>query len=113
MEIPQTLGDRLRSAMKRANVRNQAVADVAGVHVKTVSKWLSDSQVPDAAALDAAAGLLRVSSSWLRYGDPIPTMRTSDASDAWGAAFREGRRSALRELRAWLESEEKRLGPET
>lgn len=68
LAIPETLGERLRSAMRRANVRNQAVADAGGVHVKTVSKWLSDAQVPDAEALDAVAKLLSVNPSWLRYG---------------------------------------------
>lgn len=99
--------------MRKRRLRNPEVAAAVGKSPGTISKWRGGHQTPDD---DDTIGLLAetlgVSRSWLRYGDSVPTMRVSEASDAWGAAFREGRRSALRELRAWLESEEKRLGPE-
>lgn len=59
--------------MKRAGVRNQAVADAAGVHLKTVSHWLADRYVPDEERLAPVAELLGVSVPWLRYGDEAPS----------------------------------------
>jgi len=110
----ESFGDRLVAAQRKRRVTNAEIADAVGKSLGTVSKWRHGHQEPDdEATWDALASLLGRSKSWLRYGDPIPTVRTNDSSDAWGTAFREGRRSVLRELRAWLESEEKRLGPET
>lgn len=110
----ETFADRLVVAMRTKRVSNPEVARAVGKSLGTVSKWRGGYQQPDdEATWDTLAQLLGRSKSWLRYGDDIPTMRTNDAGDAWATAFREGRRSVLRELRAWLESEERRLGPET
>lgn len=68
MPPSQTLGERLKAAMRRKGVRNPEVAQVAGVHLKTVSKWLGDTQVPDGEALERVAQLLGVSTTWLRFG---------------------------------------------
>lgn len=54
--------------MRDRGVRNQAVAEAAGVHLKTVSKWLSGVQVPRDGQLEAIAQLVGVPSAWLRYG---------------------------------------------
>jgi transcriptional regulator with XRE-family HTH domain len=59
--------------MKRAGVRNQAVADATGVHVKTVSKWLNGVFEPENGALIAIAELLDVPVAWLRYGEDAPS----------------------------------------
>lgn len=64
-----TLGERLRRAMRRSKLGNEELAKSAGVHVTTISKWLSDRQIPDAVPLDRAAARLGVTSQWLRHGD--------------------------------------------
>jgi transcriptional regulator with XRE-family HTH domain len=54
--------------MRQAKIGNAALAESAGVHITTVSKWLSDKQIPDSGPLDRAATRLGVTSNWLRYG---------------------------------------------
>lgn len=71
-DLTETFGSRLRRAMRARGIRNQEVADRAGVHVKTVSQWLGDKQVPEAAALNEVASLLHVTSSWLLRGEVDP-----------------------------------------
>lgn len=66
--VPESLGQRLRTAMSSRGAKNADIARAAGVHVKTVSQWLGDKQVPDAVALDRVAALLGVPVAWLRYG---------------------------------------------
>jgi hypothetical protein len=63
--------------MKRAGLKNPAVAEAAGVHPTTVSRWRSDTQLPEEAQLDAVVALLAargvaVTAAWLRYGDQSP-----------------------------------------
>jgi hypothetical protein len=81
MGAPETLGDRLVQVMKRARLKNPAVAKAAGVHEKTVSKWRHDVQAPEEPELEAVVNLLAahgvgVTKAWLRYGadlyDPAP-----------------------------------------
>lgn len=54
--------------MRAAGVSNGDLADSAGVHVKTVSNWLSDKQIPEEFTLEQIAERLGVSTSWLHYG---------------------------------------------
>lgn len=77
--------------MKRAGLKNPAVAAAAGVHEKTVSKWRSDAQSPEERQLAAVAELLRehgveVSTAYLRYGvdaaRPDFVIQHSDGSTA-------------------------------
>lgn len=67
--VAETLGERLRLSMRRANVKRTELALAAGVIPTTVSKWLSDKQIPDGDPLDRAAARLGVTSQWLRHGD--------------------------------------------
>jgi transcriptional regulator with XRE-family HTH domain len=67
--VKETLGDRIARAKKERGLRNGILAHAAGVHINTVSKWISGAQTPDAAALDAIAKELMVSTSWLLHGD--------------------------------------------
>jgi len=76
---PATLGERLRKAKKAAKLSNSEIAAAAGVHEKTVSRWLNDVSNPDPVELDRAAGALGVTSTWLRYGDETGEER----ADAW------------------------------
>lgn len=68
-EISETLGDRLRRAMKAKDASNGDLAEWVGVHPGTVSQWLSDRFPPSDDKLQAIARLLDVSAPWLRYGD--------------------------------------------
>jgi transcriptional regulator with XRE-family HTH domain len=71
---PVTIGGRLRAAIgfQKRRIPHRELAEIAGVHENTVSKWLNDRQVPEPAALDALADFLGVSSRWLRYGEETP-----------------------------------------
>lgn len=55
--------------MRAKGVRNPDVAEATGVHVNTVSQWLSGRFPPSDEKLDALVKLLGVSKAWLRYGD--------------------------------------------
>ncbi len=69
MAIPaRGIAQRLKEAMTTASVGNRAVAEAAGVHVKTVSAWRSGAHSPSDANLDAIAPLLGVTRDFLRHG---------------------------------------------
>lgn len=59
--VPQTTGDRLREAMEAAGYDRAALADLVGVHVKTLDGWLAGKFTPrkveHRAALAAALGV--------------------------------------------------------
>jgi len=67
--MAESLGERLRRVKKARGVDNAAIAAAAGVHPKTVSRWLNDKSNPDPSELDAAAEFLGVTSAWLRSGE--------------------------------------------
>ena len=67
--MTETLGERLRRTKRTRGVDNAEIAAAAGVHPKTVSRWLNDKSTPDPRELDAAAKYLGVTSDWLRNGD--------------------------------------------
>jgi transcriptional regulator with XRE-family HTH domain len=71
-----TLGARLALAMKRRGVKNPAVAEAAGVHSVTVSKWRNDVQPPGDEELLKVAAFLDVEPSWLRYGNQTTVAET-------------------------------------
>ncbi|HWL41009.1 MAG TPA: helix-turn-helix transcriptional regulator [Gemmatimonadaceae bacterium] len=87
--IPETLGQRIARAKRKRSVSNRELAEVAGVHANTVSKWLSDVQKPDAEALDAVARRLEVSSSWLLHGG---TAASYDAEEIAGMSSEDAAR---------------------
>lgn len=72
-----TIGERIRERQKLGRVPNEALAEAAGVHVKTVSQWRSDKQTPTRDNLKAIAPILGTTVDWLRSGDAptIPMLR--------------------------------------
>ena len=80
-----TIGERIRDRQKLGRVPNEALAEAAGVHVKTVSQWRSDRQAPTRDNLKAIAPILGTTVDWLRDGDgpSIPQLR--EVYRAWGA----------------------------
>lgn len=74
-----TLGERLRRVRKAAKLEQEEVARAAGVHVKTVSRWENDRQVPDDTQLDLVAELLGTSTKLLKYGpEEVPQRPAAD-----------------------------------
>lgn len=66
--------------MRAKSVRNPAIAEVTGVHIGTVSGWLSDRFPPSDDKLEAIGALLGVSPAWLKYGDNgRPSVRETPA----------------------------------
>jgi transcriptional regulator with XRE-family HTH domain len=84
--------------MRRNSVGNAKVAEVAGVHPNTVSKWLSDVSPPGAEALDRVARMLGVTSQWLRYGEA----GVAGGAEAQPAAYGRSARVFLADFRAEL-----------
>jgi len=68
MAARQTPGERLREAREAAGLGQAELAKIAGVHVKTVSKWENDKQPPHANQLGKIAPTLGVSVAYLREG---------------------------------------------
>jgi transcriptional regulator with XRE-family HTH domain len=54
--------------MRVRHTTNKALAKAVGVHVKTVSPWLSDRVEPDEDRMVSIADELQVPVIWLRYG---------------------------------------------
>lgn len=76
------VGERLKTARQRADLSQQRLADVIGVHVMQVSKWERGAVLPSADSLDAIAGALGVSVDYLlgRSDDPAGVIAESDLS---------------------------------
>ena len=72
MDVPETVGDRIRAAQRRSRATNEELAADADVHVKTVSQWRHDRQNPTDDNLKAIAPRLGVSFAWLRTGLTVP-----------------------------------------
>jgi transcriptional regulator with XRE-family HTH domain len=64
-----TVGERIREAQRVARVSNEEVAEAADVHVKTVSQWRNDRQMPTDDNLRAIAPVLRTTFAYLKNGD--------------------------------------------
>lgn len=73
--------------MAAKGVKNQAVATAAGVHIKTVSQWLSGKQKPGSVELGRLAAFFEMPEAALRDGKP-----PEPASTVRELAVREGYR---------------------
>lgn len=78
MAETETLGERLRKAMRAKRVKREAVAEAAGVHINTVSQWIGDRFPPTADKISVIAGLLGVTPAWLQYGENGHAGRVSE-----------------------------------
>lgn len=63
-----TVGRRIKHLRKTHGVRQETVAEWAGVHVKTVSRWENDAQPPEYVAFEKMAAGFRVAVDWIRLG---------------------------------------------
>ena len=62
---PRTKGVRLREARERKRLTQEQLAEAAGIHVVTVSKYERDFQDPNTAILASVAKILDVSVDWI------------------------------------------------
>lgn len=68
--LVETTGDRIRRLMEDAGYEtNQGLAEAAGVHAVTVSRWLNNRQPPEGSNLDRLAQALGTSPSYIIYGE--------------------------------------------
>lgn len=111
MTVLQTLGARLRAARSAKRIDQQALADAVGKHVKTISRWENDRQVPEDDELTAAADALSVTVPWLRYGrdtaDQLLRVSESSGSNYDPSIHAEERVPAIalslpKEVRVWM-----------
>jgi transcriptional regulator with XRE-family HTH domain len=104
--MTETPGERLRRAKKARNVDNAAIAAAAGVHPKTVSRWLNDKTTPDPAELDGAARFLRVTSDWIRNGGYIgaPETEASSVREAGGSYSHRVMAGLPFSVREWIQA---------
>ena len=69
---------RLRDAIQRSGLKQQAIADALGMAPTTLSRYLNGKRVPHAAIVSALAQALGVSAAYLRGGPgdaPEPLVR--------------------------------------
>lgn len=100
-EVLRTPGERLRAARKRAGLDQKAVAQAAGVHEKTVSRWENDAQVPDSEAAAKVAELLGTDMVWLLTGK-LAGPRYSDDGIPRMASPRLSFEGSPHRVREWL-----------
>ena len=62
---PRTKGVRLREARERKRLTQEQLAEAAGIHAVTVSKYERDAQDPNTAILASVAKILDVSVDWI------------------------------------------------
>ena len=65
----QLHNERLREALAASGLTQTEFADQLGVSQPTVSMWLSGDRRPDRKIIGKVASLLRVSATWLDYGE--------------------------------------------
>jgi transcriptional regulator with XRE-family HTH domain len=95
--MEETLGTRLQAAMRRAKLKNPAVAGALGVNPGTVSAWRGDAFPPTEEKIEKLAALLDVETAWLRYGDRGPSVRERTVSPEGLYAARKARQMLLKE----------------
>lgn len=64
-EIGKIFAERLTSALAERNLPKKKIAELAGIHPVTLSKYLSGNRVPASQELHNLASVLHVTSSWL------------------------------------------------
>ena len=65
----ETLGDRLRMALREGGLGVQEVADLLQVNRNTVSRWINDRGTPDRRTLLAWSFATGVDRRWLETGE--------------------------------------------
>lgn len=111
MAIPQTLGERLRFAREQAKLDQAGVAEMVGVHPKSISKWENDRQEPSEEKLDQLSKLYEVETWWLRYGLSHDELTEQWENDRKEAEYGQRAVSAPRNLRARAVAQLKRPAP--
>lgn len=71
-DVKKEIGDRLRLARERKNLRQNRVAQQLGIHNSTLAKYESGGREPDAESLIKLAELYEVSVTWI-LGEEINT----------------------------------------
>lgn len=98
--------------MAATGLRNSAVAKHLDVHINTVSKWRSGSQIPSETQMHALAGLLRVSAGWLRYGPPEAEQSAPGVGNAPHAGHRVAEHPELLQFAQELSRRDRELDAE-
>lgn len=65
-----TLGGRLRSAIKAAGKRQNAIADHFKITEQAVSQWLRNESTPEMGKIFELAKILGVRAEWIMHGEP-------------------------------------------
>ena len=65
---PGTIGQRLRAAREATDRRQKALAALAKVHAKTVSRWENDRQRPEGEEFDRYLRVLGITRTWVQTG---------------------------------------------
>ncbi len=84
--VPQfDLADRMRKALRVADLGVQQMADYLGVGRNTVSTWINGRIEPSVQTIRLWAIRCDVSYEWLRWGDipPPPSRRTPQYADSY------------------------------
>lgn len=80
---PETLGDRMRRALRKEHISVHEIADYLGVSRNTVSTWINDRIYPSEQTLKLWAIRTGVPERWLKEGDasmsPFPAGSMSQA----------------------------------
>lgn len=100
-EVLKTVGQRLKAARAEAGLDQKAVAEATGAHVKTVSRWENDAQVPDSVSLTAIAALFNTDVDWILTGNsPGPRVTTNNIPVRSKTDVRYG--AVSQRIREWL-----------
>ncbi len=72
MLLTATFWGRLRIARFRARMKATVLAETVGVTSQTISRWEHGRHIPHLTMIRAIAQALRVSPSWLAWGEGEP-----------------------------------------
>ena len=80
-----TLGERIRSEMRRKRMSMRALANLIDTTQPTVFKWIHNTNEPSLRSLKRMAEVFNVSPNWLIFGDEVekePVVRESETPAA-------------------------------
>lgn len=103
MAIPETMGERVREALRGAGLNATTAAKLLGVGRHTVSRWLNGDDIPERELARIAERTGR-SRAWLRYGITDKGV----AVERYVTGFLDGRERAI-ELLSRMEPEPEKV----
>lgn len=100
--VPETVGERIKLAMKNAGLGNQDLAEAIGVSAQAVSDWRNNRAMPKDENFEAMSEVLNRPVAWLRYGTRDALRVGEESQTTYNAPGLPAKSSTPQAVRRWL-----------